>query len=65
MSERPESRRALEASLRSLLPERTTLPSSLTDAKTSVAAVGVGGLFTGYLWGRLQARRAHRRKGRK
>jgi len=64
MTQRPSSRQELEASLRSILPDTKDLPSSMTDAKTSAAAAGVGGLFTGYLWGRWQARRSRRRKKR-
>jgi hypothetical protein len=62
MIERSPARRELETSLRSLLPHSNKLPSSMADARSSVAAAGVGGLFTGYLYGRWQARRARRRK---
>ncbi|MDE3043830.1 MAG: hypothetical protein KGJ10_03250 [Acidobacteriota bacterium] len=62
MNEQSQARRDLETSLRSLLPRSTKISSSMNDARSSVAAAGVGGLFTGYLYGRWQARRARRRK---
>ncbi len=57
MSDRSATRRELEASLRSFLPKEVQIGGFLTDSKPTVAAVGVGGVVTGYLWGRLRGRR--------
>ncbi|MGA7834974.1 MAG: hypothetical protein WCA31_07155 [Acidimicrobiales bacterium] len=62
MSEQSSTRRELEASLRSLLPEKTNIGKSITSSKPGVAAVGVGGVMTGYLWGRIRGRRLHKKK---
>jgi hypothetical protein len=48
--------------LRSLLPANANIAKSITSSKPGVAAVGLGGLFTGYLWGRLRGRRLHKQK---
>ena len=62
MTERSQTRRDLEASIRSLLPDRSQL-DSLTPSKRSAASVaGLGGAFSGYLWGRLRGRQVRKRK---
>ena len=62
MSEPSPTRRELEASLRSFLPKEIQMGNSLTSSKPTVAAVGVGGVMTGYLWGRLRGRRLRKAK---
>lgn len=62
VSELSSTRRELEAKLRSFLPKEVQLGSSLTDSKPTVAAVGVGGVLTGYVWGRLRGRRLRKAK---
>ncbi|MGC1239011.1 MAG: hypothetical protein WA860_09515 [Acidimicrobiales bacterium] len=62
MSEPSSTRRELEAKLRSFLPKEVQLGSSLIDSKPTVAAVGVGGVMTGYVWGRLRGRRLRKAK---
>ncbi len=57
-----ETRRELERKIRSLIPDQVTAPRSFQDAKANGAAAGVGGLFTGYLWGWMRGRRARRAK---
>jgi len=64
MSEVSATRRELEASLRSFLPKEIQIGGSLTDSKPTVAAVGVGGVLTGYVWGRLRGRRARKVKAK-
>ncbi|HVB50802.1 MAG TPA: hypothetical protein VND89_03550 [Acidimicrobiales bacterium] len=64
MREQSPTRRELEASLRSFLPERAQMGSSLTGSKPTVAAVGLGGVMTGYVWGQLRGRRARKNKKR-
>lgn len=62
MTSRSETRRELEASLRSFLPEQLQVGNSITSSKPAVAAVGVGGVMTGYVWGRIRGRRARKSK---
>jgi hypothetical protein len=62
VSEPSATRRELEASLRSFLPKEVQIGSSLTGSKPTVAAVGVGGIVTGYLWGRVRGRRLRKAK---
>jgi hypothetical protein len=52
----------LEASLRSFLPDQLQVGNSITSSKPVVAAVGVGGVMTGYVWGRIRGRRARKSK---
>jgi hypothetical protein len=61
MREQSPTRRQLEASLRSFLPERSQMGTSMTESKPTMAAVGLGGVMTGYVWGRLRGRRVLRR----
>lgn len=61
MREQSATRKELEASLRSFLPERTQIGKSLTSSKPTVAAVGLGGAATGYVWGWLRGRRYRKR----
>jgi hypothetical protein len=62
VSEQSPVRRELEASLRSLLPEKNHIAKSITSSKPGVAAVGLGGVFTGYVWGRIRGRRRYKQK---
>ncbi|MFZ0768637.1 MAG: hypothetical protein WAM64_05390 [Acidimicrobiales bacterium] len=55
------TRRELEASLRSFLPDTSRIGSSLTESKPGVAAIGVGGVMTGYVWGWIRGRRARKK----
>jgi hypothetical protein len=64
VSEPSATRRELEASLRSFLPKEVQIGGSLTDSKPTVAAVGVGGVLTGYVWGRLRGRRLRKSKAK-
>jgi hypothetical protein len=60
--QRSQTRRELEESLRSFLPEQLQIGNSITSSKPGVAAIGVGGVMTGYLWGRIRGRRARKSK---
>ncbi|MHB1087957.1 MAG: hypothetical protein ACYC19_04235 [Acidimicrobiales bacterium] len=64
MSEPSATRRELEQSIRELIP--TSLPGqgTLSSQKSTTAAAGVGGLFTGYIWGWIRGRRARKKKHR-
>jgi hypothetical protein len=57
-----ETRRKLELSVRALLPSESEI-SELTPSKnTTVSAVGVGGIMTGYVWGRYRGRQIRKRR---
>jgi len=55
------TRQQLEDSVRALLPRTTGIPERVLNAKSSTAGVGLSGLVTGYVWGRLRGRRSRRR----
>lgn len=61
MSQQSSTRRQLEASLRSFLPDQVQLGNSMTSSKPTVAAVGLGGVVTGYIWGRVRGRRLRKK----
>lgn len=61
MSQQSSTRRQLEASLRSFLPDQVQLGNSMTSSKPTVAAVGLGGVVTGYIWGRIRGRRVRKK----
>jgi hypothetical protein len=60
--EQSATRRELEASIRALLPDDLSLRDPEASQSPTVAAVGVGGVMTGYVWGRLRSRKIRRRK---
>ena len=62
MSEQSATRRELEASIRALLPDDLSLRNPEASQTPTVAAVGIGGIMTGYVWGRLRSRKFRRRK---
>lgn len=62
MSEQSATRRELEASIRALLPDDLSLRNPEASQTPTVAAVGIGGIMTGYVWGRLRSRKIRRRK---
>ncbi|MDE3081841.1 MAG: hypothetical protein KGJ39_00310 [Acidobacteriota bacterium] len=63
MSHDSLTRRELETSLRALLPATDPMRDA-SDQPATLATVGVGGLLTGYLWGRLRGRRIAKRRRR-
>ena len=61
MREQSETRRQLEASIRALLPSQEEI-EEMTPSKNSAASVaGVGGIMTGYVWGRYRGRQVRKR----
>ena len=64
MSEPSATRRQLEASIRALLPDDLSLSHRDRNQPSDVAAAGVGGLLTGYLWGRWRGRRVRSKKAK-
>jgi hypothetical protein len=64
VTEQSTTRRQLEASIRALLPERGMLGGLDGSHRPTAAAAGLGGVATGYLWGRIKGRRTRKRRGR-
>lgn len=62
--EKSVTRRELETSIRALVPSRDSLPSIEGGEKSTIASVGLGGVISGYVWGRLRGRQVRRRKQR-
>jgi hypothetical protein len=56
--EQSETRKELEQSVRSLLPEDISLGEKADGETPNIAAIGLGGLFTGYLWGWMRGRKS-------
>ncbi|HEY5092586.1 MAG TPA: hypothetical protein VII60_04915 [Acidimicrobiales bacterium] len=56
-----ETRRKLESSIRALLPSESELNELTPSKNTTVSAVGVGGIMTGYVWGRVRGRQIRKR----
>ena len=54
------TRQQLEDSVRALLPRTGDISQRLRHAKSAGPAIGVGGLVTGYVWGRWRGRRSRR-----
>ena len=62
MREQSATRQQLEASIRALLPSKEDI-EELTPSQTSAASMaGVGGIMTGYVWGRYRGRQVRKRR---
>jgi hypothetical protein len=60
--EQSATRRQLEASIRALLPSKEDI-EELTPSKNSATSMaGVGGIMTGYVWGRYRGRQVRKRR---
>lgn len=62
MIERSATRRELEASLRSMLPKQGAIGNSIASSRPAVAALGLGGVMSGYVWGWVRGRRGRKKK---
>lgn len=62
MSEHAQTRRELEASLRSLLPGQTQIGKSLSSGKPASAVAGLTGAVSGYVWGWIRGRRSRKKR---
>jgi len=58
MRDQSETRKELEQSVRSLLPEDVSLGEKADEETPNIAVIGLGGLFTGYLWGFFRGRKS-------
>lgn len=62
MREQSATRQQLEASIRALLPNEEEI-AEMTPSKNSAASMtGVGGIMTGYAWGRYRGRQVRKRR---
>jgi hypothetical protein len=60
--EQSATRQQLEASIRALLPSKEEI-DEMTPSKNSAASMaGVGGIMTGYVWGRYRGHQVRKRK---
>jgi len=60
--EQSATRQELETSIRALLPSKQEI-DELTPSKNSTASIaGVGGIMTGYVWGRYRGRQVRKRR---
>jgi hypothetical protein len=60
--EQSETRRELEKHVRALVPKRAQVGNSIASSRPGVAALGVGSVMTGYVWGWVRGRRGRKRK---
>jgi hypothetical protein len=56
------TRRQLEATIRAVLPDDLSLKGPSTSQSPTVAAIGLGGMMTGYVWGRIRGRRIRKNR---
>ena len=64
MIERSQTRRDLEKSIRSLLPDQSDIDSLTPSKRSAVSVAGLGGAFSGYLWGRFRGYQVRKKKRR-
>ncbi len=62
MREQSATRRQLEASIRALLPSKEEIDEMAPSKNSAASMAGVGGIMTGYVWGRYRGRQVRKRK---
>jgi hypothetical protein len=62
MREQSATRQQLEASIRALLPSKEEIDEITPSTNTTASIAGVGGIMTGYVWGRYRGRQVRKRK---
>jgi hypothetical protein len=60
--EQSPTRRQLESSIRALLPTDQQISEMAPGKNTAVSTAGIGGVLTGYIWGRVRGRQVRKRK---
>jgi hypothetical protein len=60
--EQSATRRQLEASIRALLPSKEEIDELTPSTNTTTSIAGVGGVMTGYAWGRYRGRQVRKRR---
>lgn len=61
MREQSPTRRQLEVSIRALLPSKEEIDEMTPSKNSATSMAGVGGIMTGYVWGRYRGRQVRKR----
>ena len=62
MREQSATRQQLEASIRALLPSKEEIEEMTPSQNSTASIAGVGGIMTGYVWGRYRGRQVRKRR---
>lgn len=62
MRDQSATRQQLEASIRALLPSKEELDEMAPSQNSAASIAGVGGIMTGYVWGRYRGRQIRKRR---
>ncbi|MGD0853767.1 MAG: hypothetical protein ABSA07_10495 [Acidimicrobiales bacterium] len=62
MREQSATRQQLEASIRALLPSKEEIDEMAPSKNSAASMAGVGGIMTGYVWGRYRGRQVRKKK---
>jgi hypothetical protein len=60
--EQSATRRQLELSIRALLPSKEEIDEMSPSKNSAASMAGVGGIMTGYVWGRYRGRQVRKRR---
>ncbi|MEO9181035.1 MAG: hypothetical protein ABI298_05230 [Acidimicrobiales bacterium] len=60
--EQSSTRRQLERSIRALLPSDEQISEMVPGKNSAVSTAGIGGVLTGYIWGRFRGRQVRKRR---
>jgi hypothetical protein len=60
--EQSATRQQLEASIRALLPSKEEIDEMAPSKNSAASMAGVGGIMTGYVWGRYRGRQVRKKK---
>jgi hypothetical protein len=60
--EQSATRRQLEASIRALLPSKEEIEEMTPSKNSATSMAGVGGIMTGYVWGRYRGHQVRKRR---
>jgi hypothetical protein len=60
--EQSATRRQLEFSIRALLPSKEEIDEMSPSKNSAASMAGVGGIMTGYAWGRFRGRQVRKRR---
>jgi len=60
--EQSATRQQLEASIRALLPSKEEIDEMAPSKNSAASMAGVGGIMTGYVWGRYRGHQVRKRK---
>jgi hypothetical protein len=60
--EKSATRQELEASIRALLPSQAEIDDMAPSKNSTASIAGVGGIMSGYAWGRYRGRQVRKRR---